>query len=75
MEEDTMRDRLAELREEWYSDPDVLPEGDDEIVDDELLALEVLFRSRGVTVAGTGSVSVTDEDADETAAQQEDKPT
>jgi hypothetical protein len=57
-----MRDRLAELREEWYSEPDALPESDDEVVDDELLALEVLFLSRGVTVAGTGSVSVSGED-------------
>ena len=65
-----MRDRLAELREEWYSEPDALPESEDEIVDDELLALEVLFRSRGVTVAGAGSVNVSDEDADDAAREE-----
>ncbi|MBE0586249.1 MAG: hypothetical protein IH612_21105 [Desulfofustis sp.] len=69
-----MRDRLAELREEWYSEPDVVPEGDDEILDDELLALEVLFRSRGVTVAGAGSVTVAKEDAD-TATSEDDGST
>lgn len=64
-----MRDRLAELREEWYSEPDVLPETDEEIVDDEVLALEVLFRSRGVTMAGAGSVSV-----EQQAPEEADKP-
>jgi hypothetical protein len=66
-----MRDRLAELREEWYGEPDALPESDDEVVDDELLALEVLFLSRGVTVAGSGSVSVSEEDGKDTG-QDED---
>lgn len=66
-----MRDRLAELREEWYSEPDALPESEDDIVDDELLALEVLFRSRGVTVAGTGSVNVSDEDTDDAAKEKD----
>lgn len=56
-----MRDRLAELREEWYSEPDTQPETDEEVVDDELLALEVLFRSRGVTVAESHNVTVTDQ--------------
>ncbi len=56
-----MRDRLEELREEWYSEPDTQPETDEEVVDDELLALEVLFRSRGVTVAGSHNVTVTDQ--------------
>jgi hypothetical protein len=68
-----MRDRLAELREEWYSEPDVLPEGDAEIVDDELLALEVLFRSRGVTVAGAGSVKVANEDSETAPPEDNDR--
>jgi hypothetical protein len=66
-----MRDRLAELREEWYSEPDSLPESDDEVVDDELLALEVLFLSRGVTVAGSGSVSVSEEDGKDTTGGED----
>ena len=66
-----MRDRLAELREEWYSEPDALPESEDDLVDDELLALEVLFRSRGVTVAGAGSVNVSDEDTDDAAKEKD----
>lgn len=66
-----MRDVLADLREEWYSEPDVLPENDDETVDDELLALEVLFRSRGVTVAGSGSVSVSGEDGEKSGGDGE----
>ena len=66
-----MRDRLAELREEWYSEPDAPPESEDDIVDDELLALEVLFRSRGVTVAGAGSVNVSGEDTDDAAKEKD----
>jgi hypothetical protein len=54
-------DKLAELREEYYSDPDTLPETVEEVVDDELLELEILFRSRGVTVAGNESVKVKNE--------------
>ncbi|MCB2217928.1 hypothetical protein [Desulfofustis glycolicus] len=69
-----MRDRLAELREEWYSEPDALPESDDEVVDDELLALEVLFLSRGVTVAGTGSVRVSEKDEEASADDGESSP-
>jgi len=52
------RDRLAELREEWYSEPDTLPENVEEELDDEFLALEILFKSRGTTVSGNGAVSV-----------------
>jgi len=51
-------DKLAELREEWYSDPDAEPETVEEEVDDEFLALNILFKARGVTVAGDESVSV-----------------
>ena len=54
-------DKLAELREEYYSDPDTLPETVEEVVDDELLELEILFRSRGVTLAGNESVKVKNE--------------
>ncbi|MDX9896519.1 MAG: hypothetical protein RBS34_13815 [Desulfofustis sp.] len=60
-----MRDRLAELREEWYSESETQPETDEEIVDDELLALEVLFRSRGVTVAGSHNVTVSDQEGED----------
>jgi hypothetical protein len=56
------RDRLAELREEYYSDPDTLPETEEEVVDDELLALEVLFKSRAVTVSGDESVKVEEQE-------------
>lgn len=55
------RDRLAELREEYYSDPETLPETDEEVVEDELLELEILFKSRAVTVSGEESVKVKDQ--------------
>lgn len=58
------RDKLAELREEWYSESDVQPETVEEEVDDEFLALNVLFKSRGVTVAGQESVKVESDDSD-----------
>ena len=57
------RNKLEELREEYYSDPDSLPETDDEIIDDELLALEVLFKTRAVTVSGQESITVEEEGA------------
>lgn len=59
------RDKLAELREEWYSESDELPQTVEEEVDEELLALNVLFKSRGVTVAGKDSVKVESDDSDE----------
>jgi hypothetical protein len=52
------RDKLAELREEWYSESEEEPGTIEDTVDDEFLALNILFRSRGVTVAGNESVSV-----------------
>ncbi len=52
------RDKLAELRDEWYSETEHQPETVEEEVDDELLALNILFKSRGVTVAGEESVKV-----------------
>ncbi len=58
------RDKLSELREEWYSEPEEQPETIEEEVDDELLALNVLFKSRGVTVAGDDSVKVESDDSD-----------
>ncbi len=58
------RDKLAELREEWYSETDAQPETVEEEVEDEFLALNVLFKSRGVTVAGDESVKVESEDSD-----------
>lgn len=61
------RDKLAELREEWYSEPDKKPETIEEEVDDELLALNILFKSRGVTVAGEESVKVEQDEADNEA--------
>ena len=36
-------------------------------VDDELLALNILFKSRGVTVAGEDSVKVESDDPDDSA--------
>ena len=70
------RDKLAELREEWYSEPDEKPESIEEEVDDELLALNILFKSRGVTVAGEESVKVeqdgADNDANDSAGDKED---
>ncbi len=70
------QDKLAELREEWYSDPDIKPETVEEEVDDEFLALNVLFKSRGVTVAGDESVKVeqdgADNDANDYAGDKED---
>lgn len=59
------KDKLAELREEWYSDPDIKPETVEEEVDDEFQALNVLFKARGVTVSGDESVSVDTTDPEE----------
>lgn len=58
------KDKLAELREEWYSEPaaDELPETVEDEVDDEILALHALFKSRGVTVAGDDNVRVEGDD-------------
>ena len=67
------RDKLAELREEWYSDSDDKPETIEEEVDDELLALNILFKSRGVTVAGEDSVKVEQEDPDSDTDDSDDK--
>ena len=55
------RNKLEELREEYYSAPESLPETDEEVVDDELLALEILFKSRAVTVSGQESITVEQE--------------
>ena len=52
------RDKLAELRDEWYSEAEHQPETVEEEIDDEFLALNILFKSRGVTVAGQESVTV-----------------
>ncbi len=52
------RDILAKLREEWYSESEHTPESVEEEIDDELLELEILFRSRGTVVSGTNSVKV-----------------
>ena len=57
------RDKLAELREEWYSESVKKPETVQEEVDDEFQALNVLFKSRGVTVAGDDSVKVESDDS------------
>lgn len=57
------RDKLAELREEWYSESVKKPETVEEEVDDEFQALNVLFKSRGVTVAGDDSVKVESDDS------------
>jgi len=59
------KDKLAELREEWYSDPDSEPQTVEEEVDDEFMALNVLFKARGVTVSGEESVKVDTSDAKE----------
>ena len=55
------RNKMEELREEYYSEPDTQPETVEEVLDHELLELEILFKSRGVTVAGNGSVSVSND--------------
>jgi hypothetical protein len=68
------RDKLAELREEWYSDTEHKPETVEEEVDDEFLALNILFKSRGVTVAGEESVTVdSDDDAKDAQDSAADK--
>jgi len=64
------RDKLAELREEWYSEPEEKPESVEDEVDDELLALNILFKSRGVTVAGEDSVKVETDDLDADAESE-----
>lgn len=68
------RDKLAQLRDEWYSETEHQPETVEEEVDDEFLALNILFKSRGVTVAGEESVSVQSEDADAEEDQSADNP-
>ncbi|MEJ2056991.1 MAG: hypothetical protein P8X39_04040 [Desulfofustis sp.] len=68
------RDKLAELREEWYSESEDQPETVEAEVEDEFLALNILFRSRGVTVAGEGSVKVQSEDADAEDDQSNENP-
>ena len=67
------RDRLAELRKEYYSDPEKLPETDDEVIDDELLALEVLFKTRAVTVSGQESISVEQKDTQNQEEQKDEE--
>ena len=69
------RDKLSELREEWYSESDDQPETVEEEVEDEFMALNVLFKSRGVTVAGEGSVKVEQEDPENESESSEDAPT
>ena len=61
------RDILAELREEWYSESEHKAETVEEEIDDELLELEVLFRSRGTVVSGNSSVNVTPDDKEESS--------
>ena len=67
------RDKLAELRDEWYSETEHQPETVEEEVDDELLALNILFKSRGVTVSGEESVKVQTEDSETDDSQQDKK--
>ncbi|HBH29035.1 MAG: hypothetical protein N839_0007940 [Desulfofustis sp. PB-SRB1] len=57
-------DKLAKLREEWYSQPDHSEQTEEEHIDDELLELNILFKSRGVTVAGENSVTVSKDETD-----------
>lgn len=52
------RNILEELREEWYSESENTPESVEEEIDDELLELEILLRSRGTVVSGANSVKV-----------------
>ncbi len=66
------RDKLSELREEWYSEADTQPGSVEDEVEDELLALNILFKSRGVTVAGEDSVKVDSDDSDEPTDSNED---
>lgn len=67
------RDRLADLREEYYSDPESLPETDDEVIDDELLELEILFKTRAVTVSGQESITVEQQDTQDREEQKDDE--
>lgn len=69
------RDKLSELREEWYSESDDQPDTVEEEVEDEFLALNVLFKSRGVTVAGEESVKVEQEDSESESESSGDAPT
>lgn len=68
------RDKLAELREEWYSESEHEPETVEEEVEDEFLALNILFKSRGVTVAGEESVEVRSGDAEPEDNRSNDNP-
>ena len=59
------KDILSELREEWYSESDHHPETVDEEIDEELVELEILLRSRGTVVSGEESVTVEDDHKDD----------
>ncbi len=56
------KDILSDLREEWYSESEHEAETVEEEIDDELIALEVLLRSRGTVVSGEESVNVSEDD-------------
>ncbi len=53
------RDILKELTEEWYSEAETKPQSDEEVIDDELLEMHVLFKTRGTVFAGEEHVTVT----------------
>lgn len=67
------KNTLSELREEWYSESDHQPETVEDEIDDELLELEVLFRSRGTVMSGNNSVKITDEGNDPPDSEADDQ--
>ena len=52
------KDILEQLTEEWYSDSDTHPETTDEMIDDELLEMHILYKTRGTVFSGDGCVTV-----------------
>ena len=52
------KDIMKDLTEEWYSDSEATPESTDEIIDDELLEMHILYKTRGTIFSGDGSVTV-----------------
>ena len=60
------KDIMEVLTDEWYSEPDKLPESDSEVLDDELLEMHVLLKTRGTVFSGDSSVTVSEIDKKDT---------
>ena len=59
------KDILEKLTDEWYSDSEELPETEDDVLEDELLEMHVLMKTRGTIFSGDDSVTVKDIDKED----------